>query len=315
MSDFRLSRLNVFPVHRDHSPPDKRTAMPLWGSLMILTLGVASILLATLLKPDRMTQASDLSRVPVPHFPSYEKLSLSPDVQCSFLVHTFDGYRRYWKPWLHFFKQHHPNPEWPVFFANEERAVNQFFPPGADGLRYHQIKCGKGPWGQRLITALEAIPTKYVLYMQEDMWLNSRLTQQYLNQCLSVAEQNNKKQLKLQAGCFHHHWTTDGEGHPTWYIVSHQPGLWNREYLLSTLRPDMSPYHHEIETNQHLHAHKNEFKNFGCGQAHHLRPFPYVGVSVQGVLSRWGRQMMSRAGLEYVIEPDEIGYKRREETK
>jgi hypothetical protein len=246
------------------------TGEPLWTHAFMVVLGITAIVLATLLRPNDDTAVAE-------NFDEKTAAVESDTHQCAILVHTFDGYRRYWKSWLHFFNRHHPDPEWNIYFANEERDVTSLFPEGRVRSKYHQIHCGKGAWGQRLIKALEQIPTKYVLYMQEDMWLTSRLSPQYLEACLFVAEQKQSKQLKLQAGCHHRHWKTDGEGWPPWYVVSHQPGIWNRKYLLETLRA--------------------------------------VGVSVQGVISGWGRQMMAQAGIRYKVEADEVGYKLRQETK
>jgi hypothetical protein len=285
-----------------------------------MILGVVIILLATLLSHDSESVGFPKSiysdEFGVWRISDKDKVAISGEnpKKIAILVHTFDGYRRYWKPWIYFFNKHYSEPEWHIYFANEVKNVQHLFPE-KQKQKYHHIPCGSGSWGHRLIVALNHIDAEYVLYMQEDMWLNRTLLQTYLNDCLSVCVKKNVKQLKLQAGCFHQRWSVYAEGHPSWYIISHQPGIWNREYLLSTLQPNMSPYDHEIQTNIKLHKQPELSRDIYCGAMEGLRPFPYVGVSQMGVLTYTGESMLKRAGISYVVESDEVGYKPRQNTK
>lgn len=267
---------------------------------LLVVVGIAVILVASLVTHQASASPEEARE-------TQPKESAS----AAFVIHTFDGYRRYWQGMLYFFVRHHSKPEWPVYFVNEVRDASHLWhgPPE----KFHQIHTGKGPWGQRLLKALQQIPEKHVLYLQEDMWLIGKLEQNYLDQALDLAVKQQAHQVKLQAGCQHRQWKTKGEGHPSWYVVSHQPGLWSREFLISTLNDQMSPYDHEIHTNLKL-QHDQTLTRSLCGGEHGLSAFPYQGVSVTGVLSRNGRIMLQKARLPYRIEHDEVGYRSRPQT-
>jgi FkbM family methyltransferase len=92
-----------------------------------------------------------------------------PDNDISVLIHTCDHYNHFWNGMIKSFRRYwNWNLGWPVYFANEECDLP------FDDSRFIQLKTGKTEgkegFSTRLRTALEKIPTKYVLYLQDDMW-------------------------------------------------------------------------------------------------------------------------------------------------
>ena len=237
----------------------------------------------------------------------YRDLRLAEE-KAAILIHTFDAYRRYWEGWLHFFQKYHPEPQWHIYFAVEDLDVSQVvknFPTSSP--YYHQIHCGKGEWGQRLLTALKQIPEKYVLYLQEDFWLTSPLKIEFLNDALDIVKTQNLLSLKLQQSCEHDIGLPTDYNNPRWYIGTHQPSLWNKEFLQSTIKPSMTCFIHETTLNKNLHQNHAAAKRFHqIAQYRQDIYFPYLDVSRQGKLRAEGLHMLEAEGLQYRIGEDEV---------
>lgn len=236
------------------------------------------------------------------NFQQKEPLPLTDNLTCAIVVHTFDGYQRFWTGFIHFYTKYASQVTWTVYFATEIKCP--------DNLPAHfvHLPCGQGEWGKRLRVALSQIPEQYVLYMQEDMWLTNTLTATYLNQAFQLAYLNNWNLFKLQVDCQHkinpdHH---ADYNNPQWYIASHQPGIWNKSFLLSTLSDNMTPFRHETSLNHRLHMNKDLANTCECHQHFFSLDFPYLDVSRRGRLLDSGRNMLKKEGLSFHVQKDEV---------
>jgi len=223
----------------------------------------------------------------------------------SIVVHSFDGYKRYWPGWHHFFHKHCPKPFCPIYFCTEVESVEQ-----PHDSMYHHIATGKGEWGARLITALRQISTPYVLYMQEDMWLTSPLSTAYMQSAMNQMETRQLNHLKLQKDCQHQVGLSDQYNNPAWYIMSHQPGLWKVDFLLSTLMDQQSPFAHETTTNRMLQQAPDLAATCACNQQFTSQVFPYEDVSRQGQLRPVGKEMMEKERLSFIVGSDEVMFRK-----
>jgi len=225
----------------------------------------------------------------------------------AFLVHTFDGYKRYWQGFLHFFGKYYDNNLGvPVYFATEKEDISRFALPPT----IIPIQTGSGEWGFRLMEALKQIPEEYVLYMQEDMWLTAPLDDTFLQKALARMQKDGLNHLKLQKECQHKRFP----GHPelndsTWYVASHQPAFWKKSFLISTLKADMSPFRHETTTNIFLHQQPQLMSKCQCNQDFDARVFPYEDVSRQGQLREVGKKMLAQENLVFHADAGEIFYR------
>jgi hypothetical protein len=225
----------------------------------------------------------------------------------SFVIHTFDGYKRYWSGMLHFLKKYYIHQNSIVYFANEDLDID--LPPF-----FQQIKCGKGTWGFRLKTALEQIPTKYVVYLQEDMWLTHYIHQNYFDQIGNYMEVNDLYSVKLFGNCQHNIHCGEDLNNPLWYIGTHQPSMWNREFLLSTVDETMSPFKHEVNLNKRLHKNTKEAEKVLCGIPTIGQVVKYEDVSRRGQIREVGKKMLEKEGLKFEKSDDEVYYRGCEES-
>lgn len=107
------------------------------------------------------------------------------------VVHSFDGYKRFWRPVLHFTSVNLPHDR-PVFVASEEQSMN--------GDRTIPILTGPGAFGDRMrraIKRIEQLGFRYVLYLQEDMWISEPVGEVEMEQMLDLMVSHDLDALKL----------------------------------------------------------------------------------------------------------------------
>lgn len=172
------------------------------------------------------------------------------------LVHTCDRYRFLYQGFSAFF-----NKYWDFkipcnyYFATENLEVN------IDGFR--GIRSGSGEWSNRLAHLLRnEITEKYVIYFQEDMWLNKPVDPQFFIELFSLIEKQGWKQVKLTSSDVY---KTESVGYEiegftiakldnlaSGYLMSHQATIWDREFLLNQLPDNEHPWRNERKGTQRL---------------------------------------------------------------
>jgi hypothetical protein len=191
------------------------------------------------------------------------------------VIHTWDGYRRFWGPALHYGRLNLPEGI-PRFFVSEEKAVDE------QGFR--PLLTGTGSFVDRLLTAareLEEMQFRYLFYLQEDHWLTRPLPASLLNELVDVMESEQLMTLKLGRASF---WPTDidkirrecgllgTEGWPGkfrwfgphYYGMSHHVCLFRLSFLIESLEvaalcEQTRPLQHEILVSEHLMPRMKQF--------------------------------------------------------
>lgn len=165
------------------------------------------------------------------------------------LVHTCDRYRFLYDGFSHFFNQHWDfNTKCNYYFATEELSVN---PPN-----FKNIQSGKGEWADRLRHLLKNVITeKYIIYFQEDMWLNKPVNAKFLNEVLALAQENEWNQVKLGSSDVYKtrptYYNAEGfnvavlDNEASDYLMSHQVTVWNKEFLINQLKKGEHPWRNE----------------------------------------------------------------------
>lgn len=216
----------------------------------------------------------------------YEPAGWPSDV--AVVIHSFDGYVRYWDGMLYHWHKHtqHLGPYPTVIFATET-LLPDHIPPGVTVLR-----TGPGTWAQRLRHVLSQLSHPYVLYLQEDAWLTAPLRTAYMRRMAHLMKTQNLRSLKLQAHCQHQPEHRNDFQDPLWYTVTHQPSLWQTEFLRATLYDEQEAMAHELETNALLHRYPELEQTCQCAQTYTSYQFPFVEVSRQGQLLPVGVRML-----------------------
>lgn len=171
------------------------------------------------------------------------------------IVHSCDRYELLFRGFDYFFRS---NWDFSVplqyYFATEDI---KFELPG-----FKNIRSGKGEWSDRLRILLEQIEEEYVLYFQEDMWLDKPVDPEFINALICKATSNKWMQVKLNSSEV---FTTEPTGlsingfevaridnQTSGYLMSHQVTLWNKQFLMEQLKPGEHPWRNERKGTKRL---------------------------------------------------------------
>jgi hypothetical protein len=204
-------------------------------------------------------------------------------MDCSLLIHTCDHYQKFWKGMIFSLELNWDMEKIPIYWASEEISINTF---EFDCRGYKYIpknikpiltgKTDKNGFSDRLKLSLEKIKTKWVIYLQEDMWLLSKINLHTIDKLLLFGETKNVDSIKIHTKL---HYYTNYKLESTDYIVddirllklsygdnflhSHNGTIWNREYLLKYIENGEDPWTNEINGSKrmsnspHNHYHYN----------------------------------------------------------
>ena len=213
-----------------------------------------------------------------------------------YIIVSFDGYRRYWPGFLHFFNKFNPNPKWPIYFISESIP-----PPTNNNMNITHFKTGPGNFGTRIKKALEQIEEDYVFYLEEDIWLTDTLDVRMLENTLKEMIENDLTHYKLHKPCEHNYPMMYEPNNPKWYVLSHQPSWWFKDFLYGTLTDNMTVFTHEIYANKFIQTHPELCSKVKCGTS-----IPFIDASRQGVLRDVAKQMLEKEKLTFTIGENEV---------
>lgn len=241
------------------------------------------------------------------------------------LVHSCDRYEFLYKGFYFFFSKYwDPRINCKCYFATEEK--NTIF------QNFENIKSGKGEWADRLAYLLkEKISEKYIIYFQEDMWLNKKVNGDFFNQLFDLAIQKNWQQVKLHSSEVYKTIATDVfiegfniakvDNRNSNFLMSHQVTLWNKEFLLKQLHKKEHPWRNERKGTKRLKKsdpeilHVDYFAENG-GKENNINNDPvlrseYHTVSLNAVVNdniRFYLIELKNAGLENKQYGDSLEY-------
>ena len=215
------------------------------------------------------------------------------------LVHSCDRYEFLYRGFAYFFAKHWDRDiPCNCYFATEEKDV--------DIAGFRNIKSGTGEWSDRLRHLLtEKIEEDYVLYFQEDMWLNKDVNAAFFSQLFDMAAQNDWDMVKLHSSEVYR---TVPEPHfiegfnlarldnaASGFLMSHQVTLWKRTFLAGQLPKNEHPWRNERRGTKRLKKqnpaifHADYFAENGKAEINRNRnPIgrsEYQTISVNGVLN------------------------------
>lgn len=170
----------------------------------------------------------------------------------SVLIHTFNRYSFLWEGLID-----HWERNWGLRYPQTYFGTDFFTPPVADHeiiKHFQPLYSGDGEWSDRLRKLLVQIPSDYILYMQEDHYPISQPPD--LAKLGNIIEE--KDLLRLQISPVNQFYSLYGSEMPLFfhekskYLVSHQPSIWKKSFLLECLKPGENPWQNEYEGTKRL---------------------------------------------------------------
>ena len=172
------------------------------------------------------------------------------------IVHSCDRYELLYKGFEFFFSKYWDfNIKCNCYFITEEK--------NCIVKGFKQVFSGKGEWADRLAYILnEKITEPYILYFQEDMWLNKKVNAKFFNQLFEIAISRQWQQIKLHSSDIYTTMPTEVfiEGFniskvnntKSDFLMSHQITLWDKQFLLKQLLKKEHPWRNERKGTKRL---------------------------------------------------------------
>lgn len=171
------------------------------------------------------------------------------------IVHACDRYELLFKGFEYFFLKHW-DFDIPVnyYFATEEKPV--------DIKNFKNIRSGKGEWSNRLSRLLDQIDEEYVIYFQEDMWLNKTVDKDFFIELFKFTFENKWQLVKLNSSDVFKTKRSNMfikgfnvsllDNKESGFLMSHQVSLWNKAFLKGQLPPNEHPWRNERKGTKRL---------------------------------------------------------------
>lgn len=166
-------------------------------------------------------------------------------------VNTSDNFEDCWRPFFTLFSLYWPNCPFPIVLNTE---IKDFH---FDGLNIQCTKVAVGEnrrltWSECLQRGLDAINTPFILYLQEDYFLERQVHEDKLVYFLQVLRNNNADVIRImecggsgpwQQTEYPNLWAVDQHAK---YRIALQAALWRKSVLRSYIRLHESPWQLEI---------------------------------------------------------------------
>jgi len=167
------------------------------------------------------------------------------------LVNTSDGFEDCWAPFFQLFSTYWPACPYPIVLNTETKS------PHFDGLTVHAARVARAAskrltWSECLDRCLDDIQTPYVLYLQEDYFLEAPVQNAFIEPLLDEMRAGNADVIRLMECGGSGPWTP--HNNPLlWNVAQHaqyrialQAALWRKSTLQGHLRKHESPWQLEV---------------------------------------------------------------------
>lgn len=171
------------------------------------------------------------------------------------VLHTCDAYERLWEGFFYCWKKFQTNTELDrsnFYFMNEDVSPHATIPDrywSSGNIQQIWKPTGKGEWSNRLIRGLVNIREPYVLYMQEDFWLQTTLHDLELKLLMKYARQGEAVRIMGSGKRLVESLAPPVRGenlrrfaHKSPYFFGHAATIWYRPHLMRCLGPGENPW-------------------------------------------------------------------------
>ena len=205
-------------------------------------------------------------------------------------VNSTDFFEDCWHPFFELFSHYWPDCYAPVWLNTETKRYTH--PKVAVSCTEvgKEFAKGKQCWSAALIDGLQKVEEPYVLYLQEDYFLNASVRADVINRFVEIMMQDKLPHIRLERdhgipspGSHPRHSDLCILPHEAGYYFCLQAGLWEREALLACLRPGEDAW--TAERRGTRRARRLE-RTFYLASPHHYRGatsiFPYTMTGIVG---------------------------------
>lgn len=167
--------------------------------------------------------------------------------EVTILVSSFDGFADCWVPFLYGFKKYWPSCKYQIYLITNSK-------DSPDETMLPSLKTSEDlGWASNLSLALESVDSDYIIYLQEDFWLNQQVNQANLERYIEIVKQRNWQFLRIapltvpKAYLNENVFPTFGKKRLTL-----QAGIWEKSFLQSLLFEGESGWDFEQKSTERL---------------------------------------------------------------
>lgn len=222
------------------------------------------------------------------------------------VVSSCDAFRDCWEPFLYSLDTYWPDCTWPVYMVSNEQAMPH------DKVKFIRVGDDRG-WASNLKLALQQVETEYILYLQEDYFLNRRVKTEVLREQLEYCRAERVDYLRLTPPFFDAHIVAGSD-----YAVSPpsapyrlclQAALWKKDTLDKLLIPGFNAWQFEREIESFIRKQQWEVNSRVLLSLHYPeKGFYYVPDTAvhKGMWSQNGVDFLISHGFEHLLAKRKI---------
>ena len=217
--------------------------------------------------------------------------------ELTIFVNTSDSFEDCWHPFFTLFARYWPNCPYSIVLNTETKDYS------FKGMNIVCAKVAVGEnrrltWSECLERALDNIQTPYILYLQEDYFLEAAVRADVLENLLQVMQAGRADVIRL----------SEAEGAGPWqpvdgaliwqvaqkakYRISLQAAIWHKDFLRAQVRPHENPWQLESFGSMRLRRKKSKIfcvnRNFYSGKGKEIFPYTPTGV----IAGKWVRHVV-----------------------
>lgn len=170
----------------------------------------------------------------------------------SVLVCSCDAYEDLWYPFFKLYKKYWTLPELNIYLNTESK---DYVYEGLSIIGLHPENKA-APYGERMINALSAIKTEYVILFLDDFFLRERVDETHIKKIIQWMDED-KNIVCFNQDCLKTYADWEVDRYPgyrrlpcgTDYTLNMQVAVWRREKFLSYWRKNVSPWEWELYCN------------------------------------------------------------------
>jgi hypothetical protein len=218
-------------------------------------------------------------------------------VKLSVLVSSFDGLSDCWAPFCHGFAKYWPDCAYPAYLIANTKDFEH------EGITVIRVGEDKG-WSQNLLAALERIDSTYVLYFQEDYWINERVNSSAIEDYVTIMERDGLHYVRLLSFPKPDRDYAGDErlgviATQSSYRTALQASIWRKEVLRDLIDPRETPWEFEINGTERSRKYASRFLSVRTrGDDPYYYGIRYVCTAVnRGRWSKAAKLYAEREGL------------------
>lgn len=229
--------------------------------------------------------------------------------ELTIFVNTSDNFEDCWLPFFTLFQKFWPDCPYPIVLNTETKEFNF---PGLE-IRSSKVAVGESKrltWSQCLARSLDAIDTPYILYLQEDYFLEAPVQAWLIAKFVDTLKANDADVIRImecggsgpwQPTANPLLWSVDQHAQ---YRIALQAALWRKSVLRQHLRLHESPW--QLEVFGSARARRKQDKVLCVNREMFSTPeaeiFPYQPTGV--ISGKWERKIVEPLFAKHNIDID-----------